>query len=111
MEDVFVMILTIVMVVALVLTVLHAYKNLPLRQGTKLICCVAIVFFAWTGILAYWIYYVFIHKKKQMPENKVPELRESAPKRPLIIEESSKINSSDGAMGEVKMDQNQKTPN
>ena len=81
MEDVFVMILTIAMVVALVLTVLHAYKNLPLRQGTKLICCVAIVFFAWTGILAYWIYYVFIHKKKQMPENKVPELRESAPKR------------------------------
>lgn len=45
MEDVFVMILTIAMVVALVLTVLHAYKNLPLRQGTKLICCVAIVFF------------------------------------------------------------------
>ena len=46
-----------------------------------------------------------------MPENKALELQNKAPRKPLIIEESSKINSSDGAMGEVKMDQNQKTPN
>ena len=111
MEDVFVMIVTILMIVVLVFTVRHAYRNLPMEQGIKVLLCIAIVFFNWTGILAYWIYFLFVHKNKQMPENKAPDLQNKAPRKPLIIEESSKINSSDGAMGEVKMDQNQKTPN
>lgn len=106
--------------VVAILTIVHAYKNLPFEKGVKIICCVAIFFIPF-GCLLYWAYYIFFNKKEKkedyieeeliIPKTEVTTRKETAPKKPLIIKETFDINKSDGAMGEVRMDQNQKAPN